>query len=35
MTRAGINRVDDVETAGLMISGISGVDDIRRSRAVA
>jgi hypothetical protein len=31
MVRAGISRVDDVEAAGLMISGISEVDDVRRS----
>jgi hypothetical protein len=35
MARAGIRRVDDVEAAGVMISGISRVDDVRRSRAVA
>jgi hypothetical protein len=35
MARAGMSRVDDVEAAGLMMSGISGVDDVRRSRAVA
>jgi hypothetical protein len=31
MARAEISRIDDVEAAGLIISGISGVDDVRRS----
>jgi hypothetical protein len=33
MTRAGISRVDDVEAEGLMISGISGVDEQSREDA--
>jgi hypothetical protein len=35
MARAGISRIDDVEAAGLMITRINRVDDVRRSRADA